>query len=182
MIEISYDRDMLSQVERKLGRMKRDAPKALKNAINQTARQAMADLKKQVRKQYTVKAGKVSKAMKLQRATNTKLDATIFVKGKPLNITSYKTSTPKKGAKAQIVKDGGLKRIVGPKEITAFSGLNGLIWQRKTKDRYPIVPLKSIAIPKAVGSERRVYGVVKPYIKENLKRNVDTQVRKILEG
>ena len=37
MIEISYDRNMLEQVERRLGRMKSEAPKALKNAINQTA-------------------------------------------------------------------------------------------------------------------------------------------------
>ena len=33
MIEISYDRNMLEQVERRLGRMKSEAPKALKNAI-----------------------------------------------------------------------------------------------------------------------------------------------------
>lgn len=182
MIEISYDRNMLEQVERKLGRMKSEAPKALKNALNQTARQARTDLKNQVRKQYTVKAGKVSQAMRIQRATNSKLDATIFVKGKVLNITNYKTSAPKKGAKAQVVKDGGLKIIIGPKGITAFKGKNDLIWQRRGKERYPIKPLKSLSIPKAVGNERKVYGKVKPDIKKNLKINVNAQVRKILGG
>lgn len=182
MIEISYDRDMLAKVERKLGRMKSEAPKAFKNAINQTARQARTDLKNQVRKQYTVKAGKVSQAMRIQRATNTKLDATIFVKGKTLNITNYKTTAPKKGAKAQIVKDGGLKQIVGPKGITAFKGKNDLLWQRRDEERYPIKPLKSLSIPKAVGNKRKVYGVVKPDIKKNLKANVNAQVRKILGG
>ena len=182
MIEISYDRDMLEQVERKLGRMKSEAPKALKNALNQTARQARTDLKNQVRKQYTVKAGKVSQAMRIQRATNTRLDATIFVKGKVLNITNYKTSAPQKGAKAQIVKNGGLKPIVGSRGITAFKGINDLLWQRRGKERYPIKPLKSLSIPKAIGSEKKVYGIVKPDIKKNLKANVNAQVRKILGG
>ncbi len=182
MIEISYDQNMLAQVEKKLGKMKREAPKALKNALNQTARQARTDLKNQVRKQYTVKAGKVSQAMRIQRATNSKLNATIFVKGKVLNITNYKTSTPKKGAKAQVVKDGGLKQIIGPKGITAFQGINDLLWQRRGKERYPIKPLKSLSIPKAVGSEKKVYGIVKPDIKKNLKANVNAQVRKILGG
>lgn len=182
MIEISYDHNMLERVEKKLGKMKSEAPKALKNAINQTARQARIELKNQVRKQYTVKAGKVSQAMRIQRATNARLDATIFVKGKTLNITNYKTTAPKKGAKAQIVKDGGLKQIVGPKGITAFKGINDLLWQRRGKERYPIKPLKSLSIPKAVGSEKRVYGVVKPHIKDNLKKNVNAQVRKVLQG
>ena len=152
MVEITYDQDMLRQVERKLGRVKSEAPKALKNALNQTARQA----------------------------TNSKLDATIFVKGKVLNITNYKTSTPKKGAKAQVKKDGGLKQIIGPKGITAFKGINDLLWQRRGKERYPIKPLKSLSIPKAIGNEKKVYGVVRPDIKKNLKANVDAQVRKIL--
>lgn len=180
MIKISYDRNMLEQIQRKLGRMKSEAPKVLKNALNQTARQARTDLKEQVKKRYAItKVNKISQAMKIQRAKNSKLEATIFVKGKTLNITSYKVTTPKKGAKAQVLKGKGLKRIVGPKKIMAFGGLNGLIWQRKKKSRYPIVPLKSLSIPKAV-ENKKVYGMVKPYIKNNLKQNVDAQVRKIL--
>lgn len=182
MIEISYDQDMLMKVAKKLGTMKSEAPKALKNALNQTARQARTDLKNQVRKQYTIKAGKVSQAMQIQKATNSKLDATIFVKGKVLNITNYKMSVPKKGAKTQIIKNSGLKQIVGPKGITAFKGENDLIWQRRGKERYPIKPLKSLSIPKAVGNEKKVYGRVKPDIKRNLKANINTQVRKILGG
>lgn len=181
MIEITYDRRMLAKVERKLGRMKNEAPKALKNALNMTARQARTDLKDRVRKQYTVKAGKVSQAMKIQKATNTKLDATIFVSGGVLNITNYKATAPKKGAKAQVLKSGGLKPIVGPKKITAFKGLNDLIWQRRGNERYPIKPLKSLSIPKAVSDEKRVYGIVEPVIMKNLKENVEKQVKRILE-
>ena len=181
MIEITYDRNMLQQIEKKLGNMKGEAPKALKNTLNMTARQARTDLKKQVRSRYIVKAGKVSQAMRIQKATNSKLDATIFVKGKTLNITNYKTTTPKKGAKAQVLKGGGLKQLVGPQKITAFGGLNGLIWQRRGQSRYPIVPLKSLSVPKAV-ENKNVYDVVEPSIKENLKCNAESQVKRILGG
>lgn len=183
MIEITYDRNMLAKIERKLGGMKKEAPKVLKNAINQTARQARTDLKDTVKKEYTVKVGKISQAMRISRATNSNLEATIWISGKPLNITSYKTTAPKKGAKAQIVKSGGsLKVIVGPLGIKAFKGMNGLIWQRRTKERYPIKPLKSPSIPKVVGNEKKVYGIVKPKIQKNLKENVQKQIRRVLGG
>ena len=50
MIEISYDRNMLAQVEKKLGKMKSEAPKALKNALNQTAKQARKELADEAQK------------------------------------------------------------------------------------------------------------------------------------
>lgn len=50
MIEISYDRNMLAQVEKKLGKMKSEAPKALKNALNQTAKQERKDLADEAQK------------------------------------------------------------------------------------------------------------------------------------
>ena len=50
MIQIEYDRNMLAKIERRLGRMKSEAPKVLKNAINQTAKQARKDLAAEAQK------------------------------------------------------------------------------------------------------------------------------------
>ena len=77
MIEVTYDQDMLAKVERKLGRLKSEAPKALKNALNQTARQARKELATEAQETYTVKSGRFNKAMKLKSATASKLEATI---------------------------------------------------------------------------------------------------------
>lgn len=177
-VEASYDKNTLKKLERRLGKMKKEAPKALKNAINMTARQTRTGLKNEVRRQYTVKAGEVSKRMSIKRATNSELQATVFIRGKPLKITAYKTTTPKSGAKAQVLKSGGLKPIVGPKEITAFKGLNNLIWQRAGKSRLPIRPLAAVSVPKAV--EVRVYAKVRPEIKRNLQESIEKQVDRIL--
>ena len=48
--------------------------------------------------------------------------------------------------------------------------------QRRGSERKPIKAFSANSIPVMLGNEKRVYGVVKPHIKENLKRNVQAQV------
>ena len=134
MIEINYDENMLAQVERKLGQMKSEAPKALKNAINQTAKQARKDLAIEAQKTYTVKTGRFNKAMKIKAF------------------------------------------------VTKFSSGHVAVVQRRGEERTPIKTFSTNSIPVMLKNERRVYGVVKPHIMQNLKQNVEIQVRKILEG
>ena len=54
--------------------------------------------------------------------------------------------------------------------------------QRRGEERAPIKTFSANSIPVMLKNERRVYGVVKPHIVQNLKQNVEIQVRKILEG
>ena len=64
-------------------------------------------------------------------------------------------------------------------EIKAFKGkgdLHGKIYQRVGKERKPIKKLKSNSIPKMIGNEEKVYGVVKPSIDRNLQHYVEQQI------
>ena len=88
MIQIEYDRNMLAKIERRLGRMKSEAPKVLKNAINQTAKQARKDLATEAQKTYVVKSGRFNKAMKIKNATAGSLEATIKATGAPMELKS----------------------------------------------------------------------------------------------
>ncbi len=183
MIEYQYDSDLLAQVEKKLGNMKSEAPKALKNALNTTGRKARTDLKTGTREEYTVKSTYLTKAIRLQSAKVSDLTAVIYVSGPTLNITDFKTTTPKSGAKAS-VKKGGLKQLVGSRGIKAFSSsasqLNGLIWQREGAERFPIRPLKSPSVPNMLREKGDVYKKVSPTIMDNLMDNVEKQVSRIL--
>lgn len=203
MIEISYDQNMLAQVERKLGRMKSEAPKVLKNAINQTAKQARKDLATEAQKTYTVKAGGFNKAMKLKGATTSRLEATIKATGEPLPLKSFRISKAGGQIRAQVLKSGGLKPLER-NGIKAFvnnvakkdqerkkdteKGRKGskvthiAVAQRLGDKRLKIKTLWSNSIPVMIGNEKRVYGTVKPHIKDNLKKNVNAQVRKVLGG
>ena len=193
MIEISYDRNMLEQVERRLGRMKSEAPKALKNAINQTAKQARKDLATEAQKTYTVKTGRFNKAMRIKNATPSRLEATIKATGKVMGLKDFKVSPAKiqtgknrpEVVKAKVLKSRSMKPLKMGKLkafVTKFSSGHVAVVQRRGEERTPIKTFSTNSIPVMLKNERRVYGVVKPHIMQNLKQNVEIQVRKILEG
>ena len=100
----------------------------------------------------------------------------IHSQGKPLSITKFHTTAPKKtGAKANIIKGSGLKQLIYG-NIKAFKGPNGQIYQRRSTARLTIKKLSSNSIPKMIGNEEKVYGVVKPSIDRNLQHYVEQQI------
>ena len=109
-------------------------------------------------------------------AVTARLEAVIHSQGKPLSITKFHTTAPKKtGAKANIIKGSGLKQLIYG-NIKAFKGPNGQIYQRRSTARLPIKKLSSNSIPKMIGNEEKVYGVVKPSIDRNLQHYVEQQI------
>ena len=175
MIEFEFDQRTVQQVEKKLGDMKSKTPKVIKDALNRTAKQARTDLRRKAQETYTVKAGKFNRGMTIQNAT-----------GAPMPITSYRTSMAKRaGGKAQILTAGGLKTLQKG-NIKAFKSTvgagHGGMFQRKGKERLPIKQLYSNSVPVMIGNEKRVYGVVEPKIKQNLEKNIEGQIRRVLGG
>lgn len=193
MITYEYDRNTLAKVEKKLGSMKSEAPKALKNAINQTAKQARKDLATEAQKTYVVKSGRFNKAMNIKNATQSSMEATIKATGAPMELKDYKVSpaTARTGAnrpdltKAKVLKAGSMKGLQKGNIkafVAKFSSGHVSVAQRRGSARLPLKVLFSNSIPKMLGNEKRVYGVVRPTIEENLQENVNKQVRKILEA
>lgn len=193
MITYEYDQNMLAKVEKKLGSLKSEAPKALKNAINQTAKQARKDLAKEAQKTYVVKSGRFNKAMTIKNATQSSLEATIKATGAPMELKDYKVSpaTVQTGpnrpdlTKAKVLKAGSMKGLQKgdiKAFVAKFASGHASVAQRRGRSRLPLKVLYSNSIPKMLGNEKRVYGVVRPNISKNLQENVDKQVRKILEA
>lgn len=201
MIEITYDRDMLQQIEKKLEKMKGEAPRVLKNAINETAKQARKDLAAEAQKTYTIKKGGFNRAMKLKAASVGNLEAVINAKGKPIPLKDFRFSKTGGQVRAQVLKSGGLKPLErgGIKAFVNNIARKGqkrkkdtkkgkagtdvrhnAIAQRLTEKRLGIEEKYSNSIPIMIGNEKRVYGIVKPDIQENLKANVEKQVWKVL--
>ncbi len=193
MIQIEYDRNMLAKIERRLGRMKSEAPKVLKNAINQTAKQARKDLATEAQKTYVVKSGRFNKAMKIKNATAGSLEATIKATGAPMELKDYKVSpaTARTGGKrpsitkAKVLAAGSMKGLQKgdiKAFVTKFTSDHASVAQRRGASRLPVKVLFSNSIPKMLGNERRVYGIVRPSIEQHLRENVEKQVRKVLEA
>lgn len=179
MITFELDKASLEYVQKRLGSMQKKAPIVISRALNKTAVSARQRLATRAQEAYTVKSGGFKSDMKIKRATSGNLVAEIKSKGKPLKITKFKYSAPSSGAKADITKSGLKALIMG--NIKAFKGKNGLIWQRRSEARMPIKALSSNSVPAMIGSEKRVYGVVKPHIESDLKKYVEAQI-KLLVG
>lgn len=182
MITYEVSQRDLRYVRRKLQGMEKQAPRAIKNAINHTAKEARKKLAAGAQGSYTVKSGGFNSRMKIQNATNSRLHAVIRAKDRPLTITRFHATAPKGGGRADIVKSG-LKEIVGPKKIKAFKR-GGLIMQRKTEDRFPLKVLRSNSVPKMLekvySGERGIEGELAPTIQKTLHDEIKKEIKKLM--
>ena len=204
MITYNIDPNTLKQVERKLGAFRKDeAPRALKNAINATAKDARRDLAREAKKKYVVQVS----AMTIKNATKSNLEAILGSKGNkiPLGKFSsragtlgseryynptlhvYQTGKGGTGATGKMLKGSHFKQG-GNSKLKWFiakmgSGHKG-IFQRnagKTRgQRGEVSEIMGKAAPEVYGDEFRVYGIVRPNIESNLQKNINKQVEKIL--
>lgn len=185
---VKVDNVSLEKIQKKLGDMSSKAPQVLRNALNDTAKKANRRLAKKAQETYTVKTGGFTKAMKIKRATLGNLEAELRATGGTLALNKFKVSpaSVRKGSekpsvtKAKVIKANGMKPLVKG-DLKAFVNRFGVV-QRKGKERLPIKALRSNSIPKMLGSEKRVYGIVKPQIGSDLKDNVNKQINKVLGG
>lgn len=115
--------------------------------------------------------------MQIKKASSGNLVAEIRSQGRPLKITKFKYSAPQSGAKADITKSGLKALVMG--NIKAFKR-NGQIFQRRSAARLPIKVLSSNSIPKMIGSEKRVYGIVKPNIESDLRKYMEAQIKMLV--
>jgi hypothetical protein len=193
LITYEVDQRTLKSVERRLGLFKDEAPKALKNAINATARQARKDLATEAKKTYVVKSGRFNKAMRIKSATANRLEATIKATGAPMELKDFKTSPAgvRTGSKRPATTKGKVLAASGMKNlqkgdikafVVKFGSGHVSVGQRRGKERLPVKKLFSNSIPMMLGNEKRVYGIVEPNIEDNLKENVNKQIEKILKG
>lgn len=183
-VTFELDQKTIADIRKRLGDAKDKAPKVIAYALNDTAKQARRLLAKQAKAEYTIKTTDFVKDMNIDRASAGSLTAVIRSEGATHSLTHFKYSAPKSGAKAQVLKSGGLKALVrdGNKAFYGSGKLNGHIFQRLTKKQLPIKKLHSNSIPKMIESEKHVYGLKKAEIGQLLEKNVNRQIARILGG
>lgn len=186
MIQIEVDRNDVRALQLKLRHMQKKAPGQLKNAINKTATATKQFFYEDIEASYTVKKGRFKRELKVQRASAEKLDATITVTGRPLTIRRFKTSAPRSGGRADIVR-GGLKNLKSSRGGSAFVAkggrFSGLMVQRESKDRDSVKVLKSNSVPKMTEMVYKGEGgareALEPKIQDRLHKEIDAVMRRI---
>ena len=181
MIYVEVDKGDLSRVKRKLNDLSK-APRHLRNAINRTATQAMKMIKAGRSQGYTIGAGRFNSDVKVYRASANRLDAVIKSHGRPPTIGSFKSSMPKSGGKADVVRTG-LKPIRGA-FIPTGGKVAGLMVQRTGKDRYPIKVIHGPSVPKMVEmiykGKRGGQGDMEDRVRKRLHEEIQAEIAKLM--
>ena len=186
-IRFEFDEITVRNIEKRLGLMRSEAPKALKNALNATAKDARRDLAREAQKTYAVKVGGFTRHMKLTPASTGNLEAVIKARGSRLQFRYFSVWGGKgpKGAPLRVLinKKHGRKTFGhGSRAFRNRIGGGMTAARRAGASRTPYSILHTVSIPQMIGNERDVYGVVEPNILSNLRKNVDRQVSRILGG
>lgn len=189
VVSFSDTSKRLDYIAEQLGEFKDQAPKVLKNAINDTARKSKKLLAAEAKSKYTVKNAGFTKALQMKNATAKTLTAKIESRGEPLQLSRYKVSpaSPKsetKTTKAKVYSESSMKPLEkdGIKAfVTKFASGHVAVAQREGKERYPIKVLYSMAVPMMIGNEKKVMKKLRPEILKILDEQTDVQIKKLLK-
>lgn len=202
MIIVTMNTDMRSVIEKRLEKMPEAVNEVLKDAVNDTAKWARTRLANKAKQTYVVKTGSFNKNMKIKNATKSHAVAVITTKGSVMEIRDFKASPNSyapsserpeavkgrvlKSSSAKALQKGTLKAFVA-----RFKSGHVAVVQRveqgkvparsKLKDRY-VKKLLGPSIPKMIGDEKRVYGIVEPEIQSTLRDYAYKHIAKKLEG
>lgn len=190
ILRFEFDEDLLHTIEDALGSMKSESRRVLKNAVNDTARDAKKDLAKKAQETYAVKQGRFTKAMKTQNATLSDPTATINVTGEQMELNDFKVSpaTYKTGPdkpdilKAKVLLSSSLKGLIKSNNkafLVKFRSGHVSVAQRYYKSRLPIKKLLSNSIPTMIGSKERVFGVLEQEIYNTLMGNIIKEIERV---
>lgn len=204
LLRFDVDDIVLQTIQRALGDLKGQSRKVLKAAVNDTAKKAKADLADKAKEAYAVKKGPVTKAMDTKKATTSNPTATINVTGEQLELRDFKAKASAEGVAAKVLAKGSMKTIQSQRGrkakafIATFESGHQTIVQRQEGQTYrrdaakrrakygphaDITRLKKLlsnSIPKMVGSQENVYGVVEPKIYAHLLESIQKEVNKVL--
>lgn len=190
ILRFEFDEDLLHTIEDALGSMKNESRRVLKNAVNDTARDAKKNLAKKAQETYAVKQGRFTKAMKTQNATLSDPTATINVTGEQMELKDFKVSpaTYKTGPdkpdilKAKVLLSSSLKGLIKSNNkafLVKFRSGHVSVAQRYYKSRLPIKKLLSNSIPTMIGSKERVFGVLEQEIYNTLMGNIIKEIERV---
>lgn len=187
MITYRVDSNDLKRVTRALTKLKNSTPSNLRNAINRAATRVRREIIGEAKAGYTLKGLKLA-SVDLFRATPSLLVATLKAQGRPRQLKEYKSSAPKSGVRAAVVKGAG-KTVKGDSEagaafIATGGRVAGMIVQRTSRKRYPLKVLHADSIPKIVemvfeGKGDSGQAAVEPKARQILYEEIQKEIAKL---
>lgn len=203
-IEISFDDEQLSEIEKLLGSLSKKAPNAARSAINRTMTEAKKMLEKHIKDNYNLPPKKVSAAFSRTTASQKDLNASITIKGEPLELREFKpVNSGNQGVLVKVKKNEAYKKFM-PKlfwaDLPAGENKHHAIMQRSASGKqYKKEPFKTIrasqkmdttkikkligpSIPGMVWGEGGAFESLRPNVQLMLQKHIDEAVKNLLDN
>lgn len=181
-LSIDVDKNKISEVEKALGSYYKQAPTAIFRALNRAATNINSNIKKEVRKEYNIKAGDVNETLTVKRANKSNLSASVMSMGglTPLDKfkVSPKTINPNRKSPIKIgVKKDGVKVV-----LDAFvADVNGTkVFQRTGEARLPIRMLFGPSVPQMLSNED-IRKEIETQGQETFEKRLSHEIDRIME-
>lgn len=179
---VSIDRNMLEDVQKRLGQFEKKAPQAISSALNRALTNVASNISKEVRQDYNIKAADVKETLIKTKASRQNLNAIVRSRGNLIPLDRFKVSpkkpAPKRKAPIKVgVKKNGVKPISGA-FVADISGVK--VFQRQGKQRLPINRLFGPSVPQMLKNEE-IRNVINEEGRETFYRRLDHEINRILE-
>ena len=131
---VSLDKSSLSNAKLMLYGVKNGFPKAFCRALTNTAKNTRTEMIRLVRRDYSHKASAIRKRIKVDKATYSKLSASVESTGRSFHLTDIAgTRETNKGVSVNVKKSTGVKLI--PRAFENKSGKKAMVLRRAGKPR-----------------------------------------------
>jgi hypothetical protein len=181
MVAITFDASQLAKLEKQLAHIKKGVPKVLAPAINRALAKGKTEIKREIRKEYLIKAKDIP--MTVKRATYGQLGGAIEVKQGMLDLNKFRYSPQfapggrmRRPLYAQ-VRVGGGGTMAGGFIATAGSYSGPFI--RAGASRLPINKLLTISAA-IMASQPTVGPAANKAMGDTLDKRIDHELKRVL--
>lgn len=182
-VVIDVDERSIRETQQRLGDFERRAPSAISNALNRGMANVNTNIKREVRKEYHIRAGDVNATLTKIRASRGSLSAGVLSKGHLIGLDKFKISPKTVNPKRKTPITAAVKKSGGGKLGSAFpADINGMkIFRRSGKSRLPINRLFGPSVPQMLDNEGMVHEIERQG-QETFEKRLDHEINRILEG
>jgi len=192
-MRVEIDQAQLTEVKVLLAGVKNGAPKVLSRSINKTLTGTNSTAKKEIAKHYNLTQKKIGENIKIYKAAWTRLSGKLESKGKPLSLTSFRSTRQTAKGVSVLILVGTKRSIVKHAFLRTAKGSKQAFWRkdkpvqtapfRKTfpyarlpkKYRYPIVRLTGPRVEDEFAKPRTL-NVVETYAGDRFEVVVDQEL------
>lgn len=178
---VELDEQALKRASRLLETIPRGYQTALSRAFNRALQEGRTEATKAVTQEYTLKAKQVRPTFKMQKASKTRLEASLDSTGADLPLEDYKhrPHSDTTGAKRKRVKVGVKKG--GLKEIDRGFIWKGRVMRRAGRARLPIERRYGPAVPVTLNNEEVVENIVDK-MGASVNKRLEHETNRLLNG